>query len=128
MLGMFTGWFTPTEAGAVAALYALIIAVFVYHSIDLKGIWRAFRDTALQTGVITVMTAASVVMSARGSDRQYWVPTSAREQLPKTGYGKRMFGRLRSIPSFRPSASSLTSVIPGKSAVRSAEWPLSRFM
>ena len=61
--GIYGGVMTPTEAGAVAALYALIIAVFVYHSIDLKGIWRAFRDTALQTGVITIMTAASVIMS-----------------------------------------------------------------
>ena len=54
---------TPTEAGAVAALYALLIAAFVYRSLDLKGIWVALRDTALQTGVITIMTAASVVMS-----------------------------------------------------------------
>ena len=61
--GIYGGVMTPTEAGAVAALYALLIAVFVYHSIDLKGIWVAFRDTALQTGVITIMTAASVIMS-----------------------------------------------------------------
>ena len=61
--GIYGGVMTPTEAGAVAALYALIIAVFVYHSIDLKGIWVAFRDTALQTGVITIMTAASFIMS-----------------------------------------------------------------
>ena len=61
--GIYGGVMTPTEAGAVAALYALFIAVFVYHSIDLKGIWVAFRDTALQTGVITIMTAASVIMS-----------------------------------------------------------------
>ena len=61
--GIYGGVMTPTEAGAVAALYALIIAVFFYRSIDLKGIWVALRDTALQTGVITVMTAASVVMS-----------------------------------------------------------------
>ena len=54
---------TPTEAGAVTALYALLIAVFFYRSISLKGIWIALRDTALQTGVITIMTAASVVMS-----------------------------------------------------------------
>ena len=54
---------TPTEAGAVAALYAMFIALFYYRSIDLKGIWVALRDTALSTGCITIMTAASVVMS-----------------------------------------------------------------
>ena len=61
--GIYGGVMTPTEAGAVAALYALIIAVFFYRSISIKGIWIALRDTALQTGVITIMTAASVVMS-----------------------------------------------------------------
>lgn len=61
--GIYGGVMTPTEAGAVAALYAMAIALFYYRSIDLKGIWVALRDTALSTGCITVMTAASVVMS-----------------------------------------------------------------
>lgn len=61
--GIYGGVMTPTEAGAVAALYALLVALFVYRSIDYKGIWLALRDTALQTGVITIMTAASAVMS-----------------------------------------------------------------
>lgn len=61
--GIYGGVMTPTEAGAVAALYALLIAVFFYRSLTIKGIWIALRDTALQTGVITIMTAASVVMS-----------------------------------------------------------------
>ncbi len=61
--GIYGGVMTPTEAGAVAALYAMVVAVFVYRSIDLKGIIKALKDTALQTGVITIMTAASVIMS-----------------------------------------------------------------
>ncbi|MBR4548352.1 MAG: TRAP transporter large permease [Oscillospiraceae bacterium] len=61
--GIYGGVMTPTEAGAAAALYAVIVAMFVYRSIDLKGVVQAFKRTALQTGVITVMTAASVVMS-----------------------------------------------------------------
>ena len=61
--GIYGGVMTPTEAGAVAALYALLIALFYYRSIDMKGIWVALRDTALSTGTITIMTAASVVMS-----------------------------------------------------------------
>lgn len=54
---------TPTEAGAVAALYAMIIALFFYRSLDFKTIIKAMKNTALQTGTITIMTAASVVMS-----------------------------------------------------------------
>lgn len=62
-IGIYGGVMTPTEAGAMAALYALIIAVVFYRSLDLKGIWVAFRDTAYSTGTITIMTAASVIMS-----------------------------------------------------------------
>ncbi len=61
--GIYGGVMTPTEAGAVAALYAVVVAMLVYRSIDLKGVVKAFKRTALQTGVITIMTAASVVMS-----------------------------------------------------------------
>ncbi len=61
--GIYGGVMTPTEAGAVAALYALLVAMFFYRSLTLKGLWIALRDTALQTGTITIMTAASVVMS-----------------------------------------------------------------
>lgn len=61
--GIYGGVMTPTEAGAVAALYAMLIAIFFYKSINLKKIIIAMRSTALQTGTITIMTAASVVMS-----------------------------------------------------------------
>ncbi len=61
--GIYGGVMTPTEAGAMAALYALLIAMFFYRTLDMKNLWIAFRDTALQTGTITIMTAASVVMS-----------------------------------------------------------------
>jgi len=62
-IGIYGGVMTPTEAGAMAALYALIIALVFYRSLNLKGIWVAFRDTAYSTGTITIMTAASVIMS-----------------------------------------------------------------
>ena len=61
--GIYGGVMTPTEAGAVAALYAMIIALFFYRSLDFKTIIKAMKNTALQTGTITIMTAASVVMS-----------------------------------------------------------------
>ena len=36
LAGFTLGWFTPTEASAVATIYALIISVLVYKSMDLK--------------------------------------------------------------------------------------------
>jgi len=61
--GIYGGVMTPTEAGAVAALYAMIIAVFLYRSISFRQLVEAVKNTALATGVITLLTASSFVMS-----------------------------------------------------------------
>ena len=34
--GMMAGIFTPTEAAAVATVYALVLGLFVYRSFDLR--------------------------------------------------------------------------------------------
>ena len=62
-IGIYGGVITPTEAGAIASLWALLIALFVYRSMTFKQVLLALRNTALQTGVITIMTTASFVMS-----------------------------------------------------------------
>ena len=36
--GIYSGAFTPTEAAAVAALYALVLALLVYRVLDWKGL------------------------------------------------------------------------------------------
>ncbi|HQK99181.1 MAG TPA: TRAP transporter large permease [Smithellaceae bacterium] len=47
--GIYAGLFSPTEAAAVAVLYALILEVAVYRSLT----FRKLVDSCLQTGVIT---------------------------------------------------------------------------
>jgi C4-dicarboxylate transporter DctM subunit len=49
--GIYGGIFTPTEAAAVAAVYAFIIAVWVYRDIGLKDVPRVLIDS----GKVTVM-------------------------------------------------------------------------
>ncbi|MEO8059956.1 MAG: TRAP transporter large permease, partial [Burkholderiales bacterium] len=49
--GIYGGVFTPTEAAAVAAVYAFLIAVFVYRDIGLKDVPRVLVDA----GKVTVM-------------------------------------------------------------------------
>lgn len=61
--GIYGGVMTPTEAGAMASLWAIFVAATFYRSLTLKDLWIAIRDTALSTGQITIMTAASVIMS-----------------------------------------------------------------
>jgi C4-dicarboxylate transporter DctM subunit len=49
--GIYGGVFTPTEAAAVAAVYAFIIAVWVYRDLGLKEVPRVL----LESGKVTVM-------------------------------------------------------------------------
>ena len=69
-----SGKFSPTEAAAVATAYALVIGLFVYHELDLKGIWEAFVNAAKSTGQILIIVALASLFS--------WVITVA--QIPQT--------------------------------------------
>jgi tripartite ATP-independent transporter DctM subunit len=43
--GIVGGFFTPTEASVIAAIYALVLGLLVYRTLDLKEIGRIFYDT-----------------------------------------------------------------------------------
>jgi C4-dicarboxylate transporter DctM subunit len=58
--GIWTGWFTPTEAAAVAVAYALILGTLVYRDLTWKDLVDAFIGTAKDTAAIGfIVTAAS---------------------------------------------------------------------
>ncbi|MCX2721159.1 TRAP transporter large permease [Roseibium salinum] len=63
VLGTLLGIFTATEAGGVAVLYALLISVFVFRSIDLASFWSALKRSARITATIYLIIAAATVMS-----------------------------------------------------------------
>ena len=46
MVGIYGGVFTPTEAAAVAAVYAFITAVFIYRDLKLVDVPRVLLDSA----------------------------------------------------------------------------------
>jgi tripartite ATP-independent transporter DctM subunit len=48
VVGMVGGVFTPTEAAAVAAVYALFVALFVYRSVQWRFLPRLLGETAIQ--------------------------------------------------------------------------------
>ncbi len=60
--GMITGYFTPTEAAAVAACYALFLGLVIYRDFDLRHLPRIIVDTVETTGVVLalVMTAGAL--------------------------------------------------------------------
>lgn len=59
--GFKTGVFTPTEAGAVASVYALIVSICIYRELSLKQIYNALLGTAKTTAVIMLMVASAQV-------------------------------------------------------------------
>ena len=63
LLGIYTGIMTATEAGAVAALYALIISVIAYRSLGLRQFLEIIRNTVRSTGQIGIMLGAAYVFS-----------------------------------------------------------------
>lgn len=63
LLGIYTGIMTPTEAGAVAAAYTLVIAFFVYRTLSLKTLMVILIDTVRTSGAICLVIAAAFSFS-----------------------------------------------------------------
>jgi len=71
--GIYSGIFTPTEAGAVAAVYGLIVGVLVYKDLKVKKIPKVIVDSAVSSAVIMIIMATVKTFS--------YVLT--REQIPQ---------------------------------------------
>ena len=70
LAGFTLGWFTPTEASAVATIYALIISVLVYKSMDLKTFLQCLKESAISSAntlfIIGTSTLFTYVMAKEG--------------------------------------------------------------
>jgi C4-dicarboxylate transporter DctM subunit len=60
MGGLFIGWFTPTEAGAVGAAGALAIAL-VRRSLNWKGLFEALGDTTRITAMVFLIVTGATI-------------------------------------------------------------------
>lgn len=61
--GIYSGIFTPTEAACVSVVYSLIVSYFVYHDLDLHGIYKTFVDAAVLNGITSFLLGYSTVFS-----------------------------------------------------------------
>jgi len=61
--GILGGVFTPTEAAAIAVLYAFIVGVFVYKEIPFKNIPKILVKTCVTTGLIVFLIGMSSIFS-----------------------------------------------------------------
>lgn len=59
--GLRFGIFTPTEAGVVAAFYALFVSTVIYRELSLVALYEVLVSSAKMTAVIMFLVAASAV-------------------------------------------------------------------
>ena len=63
MGGIYTGVFTPTEAAAISAVYAFVIAVFVYKDMGLKDVPRVLLSSANMSAMLLYIITNAVLFS-----------------------------------------------------------------
>ncbi len=61
LFGLKFGVFTPTEAGVVAAAYALFVAVFIYRELTVRDLYPLLVRAGLTTAVVMFLVAAALV-------------------------------------------------------------------
>jgi C4-dicarboxylate transporter, DctM subunit len=61
--GIYSGVFTPTEAAAVAACHALILAVIVYRALSSRQLFAVVLESARSSAVITLILAGSFLLN-----------------------------------------------------------------
>ena len=59
--GFRSGLFTPTEAGAVAAFYALFVATVIYREMTFATLWHVLIGAAKTTSVVMFLVASAQV-------------------------------------------------------------------
>ncbi|MCH2276514.1 MAG: TRAP transporter large permease [Thalassospira sp.] len=61
--GIYGGVTTPTEAAAIAALYALLISAFLYRSLSLSDLYSSLLSSARTTTSIGMLIAGALVFN-----------------------------------------------------------------
>lgn len=61
--GIYGGYFTPTEAAAVAVIYSIPIGFFIYRRMTFRGLYETLVETASTTGVIMVILFCIMMLS-----------------------------------------------------------------
>ncbi len=89
MGGIYGGVFTPTEAAAVAAIYAVLASIFVYKDITIKDLPRVFVD-ASKTTVMLMFIIANAILFAHVLTTER-IPQMISEQILNSGLSPIMF-------------------------------------
>ena len=89
MGGIYTGIFTPTEAAAMSAVYAFVVAVFVYKDMGLKDVPKVLLNSASMSAMLLYIITNAVMFSFIMTNEQ--IPQSLAEWMLAQGMGPILF-------------------------------------
>lgn len=61
--GIYSGIFTPTEAGAVACIYGLFAGIFIYRELNLNNLRIVFTQAVINSAMVLLIISAASVFS-----------------------------------------------------------------
>lgn len=85
MGGIYTGIFTPTEAAAMAAVYAFFISVFVYKDLKLKQVPKVLLDSASMSAMLLYIITNAVLFSFLVTSEN--IPQAMTSWIIDSGFG-----------------------------------------
>ena len=85
MGGIYSGIFTPTEAAAMAAVYAFVIAVFVYKDLKLKQVFKVLLDSAAMSAMLLYIITNAILFSFLMTSEQ--IPQTMANWITSQGLG-----------------------------------------
>jgi C4-dicarboxylate transporter DctM subunit len=89
MGGIYTGIFTPTEAAAMSAVYAFVVAVFVYKDLSLKQVPKVLLDSASMSAMLLYIITNAVLFSFLMTSEN--IPQSMAGWIMDAGFGQLTF-------------------------------------
>jgi C4-dicarboxylate transporter, DctM subunit len=89
MGGIYGGVFTPTEAAAVSAVYALFVAVFIYRDLGFKDLPEVFLESS-KTTVMLMFIVANALLFAHVLTTER-IPQTIAEHILEVGMSPWMF-------------------------------------
>ena len=63
LYGIYGGVTTPTEAAAIAALYALFLTGVLYRSVTFKSLYKIFVDSARSSAAVGVVIGGAFILN-----------------------------------------------------------------
>jgi C4-dicarboxylate transporter DctM subunit len=87
--GIYKGIFTPTEAAAIAAVYAFVISVFVYKDLKLRDVPRVLRNAAAMSSMLLYIITNAVLFSYLLTSEQ--IPQAMAAWMVAQGFGLVVF-------------------------------------